>query len=341
MRPLVVRADAGPGIGVGHLMRTLAILEAWRDAGGDGHFVVARGASVIEARCRAEGIGVTSIDVDAGSQRDVEETMAFVTRLEGVLVLDGYRFATDFQDAAVHSGGRCVVVDDHVRLDRYAADVIVDPNVVADELVYLQRAPGARVLAGRRYALLRREFRLRTRNEGNGPVHRVLVGFGGADEERLTEWALTALVSSELDVELCVLVGAANVRRREIARMAASHSAVTVIFDAQNVAEVMASADLAVTAAGTTCSELAFMGLPALVVVTAENQRKVAEGFGSLGSVRVLGDAGEISTTTLLAQFEALVRDEGARRAMTSYGRQAIDGLGAVRVATTVNELIS
>ena len=42
---LVIRADAGARIGIGHVMRSLALAQAWQDAGGDVTFVMAQEAS--------------------------------------------------------------------------------------------------------------------------------------------------------------------------------------------------------------------------------------------------------------------------------------------------------
>ncbi len=340
-RMLVVRADAGPGIGIGHLLRTMAIIEAWRDVGGSAEFVVARGHHVIEGRSAKEGVGVRAIDAAPGSRDDIDATIAATKEANGLLVLDGYVFGTDFHDAARAAGVPCAVVDDHVRLDRYACDVVVDPNVVATARAYQERAPHSRVLAGREYALLRREFRLSPRRDWSERVANVLVSFGGADEERLTEMVVAVMASMRLEANVRVIVGAANSRRSEIERASKSLSRAEVIVDATNMAELMEAADIAISAAGTTCSELAYMGVPALLVVTADNQRPVSEGFSALGTALTLGDADDVTQTTVVAAVERLVSDARRRRSMSKSGRAAIDGLGAVRVATALREVIS
>ena len=49
-----------------------------------------------------------------------------------------------------------------------------------------------------------------------------------------------------------------------------------LVVNAPNMAELMAWADVAISAAGSTAWELACMGLPAALIVVAENQTGIA-----------------------------------------------------------------
>ena len=73
------------------------------------------------------------------------------------VVVDGYHLGSDYQRALKEGGARVLVIDDHAHLDRYHADVLLNQNLGAPD--YRDRAPGARLLIGPHYALLRREFR--------------------------------------------------------------------------------------------------------------------------------------------------------------------------------------
>jgi len=333
---LVVRADVGPEMGMGHFMRSLAIAQAWIDLGGRADLVMACGAAVVDGRCEHEGVALRSLEVEPGSPADAERTISLArSSRASVLLIDGYVFSSDYQERVVRAAIRCAVVDDHARLDWYPADVVVDANLVAVEDAYRERTRG-RVLAGLRYALLRREFRTAVRLEPRPGKRRLLITFGGSDVQGLTERALSVLAG---DVDVTVLVGGANPRAAQIARVAASLPRVRVLVDADNVPDVMARADVALSAAGSTCAELAFMGLPAVVVVTAENQRQVAEGFDRLGAVRVLGEEVRWSDVALQRAVSGLLDDPAARAGMSERGRAAVDGLGALRVAEVLREL--
>src|SRR5207248_2812164 len=102
--------------------------------------------------------------------------------------------------------------------------------------------------------------------------------------------------------------------------------------DPPNMAELMAWADVAVSAAGSTCWELAFMGVPAVAIVCADNQQSVAESLHQAGSVESLGDHSMLSSRDIAAALKCLMRSQRMRRSMSEHGRAIVDGYGAARV---------
>ena len=241
------------------------------------------------------------------------------------------------QRAGRASGARIAVIDDDAAVGEYVAELVVDPNVFAEASRYEDRAEYTRVLAGPRYALLRREI------VGEPlPVERTSVGdrllatFGGADPARVSELFLVAVRG--LPVAATLVVGAANPRVREIETLAMQTPNVRVVYDATDMRTHYACADFAIAAAGGTCFELAFMGVPALVVVTAANQRRVAEGFSSRGAARSLGDTTGVNEETMRGEISALLNDPAARGEMSSRARAIVDGQGAGRVVAAMLE---
>jgi RimJ/RimL family protein N-acetyltransferase len=96
--------------------------------------------------------------------------------------------------------------------------------------------------------------------------------------------------------------------------------------------ELMAWADVAVSAAGTTAWELAFMGLPSLLLVTAQNQARSAAGLAAMGVATSAGwhaDTGEAELSNALA---GLFANPQQRAWMSLAGPALVDGQGAQRV---------
>jgi RimJ/RimL family protein N-acetyltransferase len=96
----------------------------------------------------------------------------------------------------------------------------------------------------------------------------------------------------------------------------------------------MAWADFAIAAAGTTAWELAFMGLPAIVLTLADNQIEVAASLNCAGTCDSLAARGKITTQTIAAAATSLMFDQSRREQMSRLGRQLVDGLGCERVLT-------
>jgi spore coat polysaccharide biosynthesis predicted glycosyltransferase SpsG len=157
---------------------------------------------------------------------------------------------------------------------------------------------------------------------------------GGGDARGVTAEVIRALECVDVDgLEVTVVVGAGNPRFREI-ESAARHAAfaVRLLRDATSMPELMAAADIAVSAGGITSWELAFMGLPAAVCVLAENQRGTAAALGARGIALDLGWHTEMSISEMAGKLSGLARDRSMRLTMSQRGRQLVDGMGADRV---------
>jgi len=100
---------------------------------------------------------------------------------------------------------------------------------------------------------------------------------------------------------------------------------------------LMAWADLAITAGGSTCMELAFMGVPFLVIALAENQKQVMGGFANKGAAVALGWHADLEPIAMAAEIDALARDRSRRESFSRLGQALVDGLGARRVSEVMD----
>ena len=90
---LVIRADASREIGTGHVMRCLALAQAWQDGGGKATFIMAMESPAIEARLNCERIEVVNIKQTPGSAEDAVQTEGVANRHNAQwIVVDGYQF---------------------------------------------------------------------------------------------------------------------------------------------------------------------------------------------------------------------------------------------------------
>lgn len=334
---LLVRADAGPQIGSGHFMRCLALAQAWQEHGETAIFLMAPGAETLGSRLKHDNIREVRLSSQPGSLADAKETSETALRHQAAwVVLDGYQFSSNYQRALKDSIAHLLLFDDLADADRYYADLLLNQNAYATPEMYGNRAGDSTLLLGADYLLLRREFREWPRRDRQiAPSARnLLITFGGSDAENATGGALQALAmlrASPMNVR--VLVGASNPHRNGLERLAAKlpHS-VEFQTDALRIAQEMDWADLAISAAGSTSWELAFMGLPSLLVTLAENQHGCAQYLHSHGIATSLGWHHRVQPAETAAALSALADDPGKRKEMSSRGRALIDGRGAHRI---------
>src|SRR5580693_7805992 len=137
---LVLRTEASVAIGTGHVMRCLALAQAWKDAGGRAIFAMAQATPTVEERLRNEGFEVTRVAAQVGSAADAAETTRLAL-MHGAswVILDSYEFGAEYQESLKRHGMKVLFIDDNGHAGQYSADLVLNPNVHAKEGLYSNR----------------------------------------------------------------------------------------------------------------------------------------------------------------------------------------------------------
>lgn len=326
---VLIRVDCSKSIGMGHAMRCLSLAHALRNSGAEVNFASAAVLPVFTQRLSSDGFDVTHLDAEPGSPDDASMSAACAERMAAdLIVVDGYRFYTDFQSAVSAPGRRVMVIDDNGELAPYRTDVILNHNPYADYSDYASRASGATCLVGAPYTMLRPEFTAYAdwaRETGN--ASRLLVAIGGTDATGVTAQVISALEGVN-ETRLDVTVAA---KAPADAPDTASHK--YAYGPIEDMAAAMAQADAAVIGAGTTLWEAAYMGLPCIALIVADNQVRAGEYFETQRCGYVLDARGGLDNGQLVQAVQTLIADPMRRRAFSENGRRVVDGAGAARVA--------
>ena len=155
MKPLIIRSDASPEIGTGHIMRCIALAEAWQDTGGEVVFILAYDTPALEARLKKEGFRILHISQKSGTIGDADET-ALIAHEHGAdwIVVDGYHFGAEYQKTIKDAGLSLLFIDDYGHADHYYADIVLNQNIYADMSFYPKFESYNRFLLGTKYALI-------------------------------------------------------------------------------------------------------------------------------------------------------------------------------------------
>lgn len=304
---LLLRADGGPGIGNGHVVRSLSLAEAWTARGGEAVLVSRVLSSELRRRAEAVGLSVALVGDETGGI-----TAAVLDRDPAWVVFDGYRFGATHHRAARAAGARVAAIDDHARCGTYDIDLVVDQNLGVTEELYRTLVPArASVLAGSEYVLLGRRFVETAPPELRDPVGRVLVSLGGSPPARAVEVVRAAIAAAGLTARATFLVGGAPVA---------------------DMPGLLRQIDLAIAAAGTTAWELCYFGVPMVLHPIVDNQDSVAAALGDAGAALVVRrDAGADEIQRAAAK---LLDDFRLRVELSAAARRVVDGRGATRVVT-------
>lgn len=332
MKPhtLLFRSDANVFIGTGHVMRCLALAQAWQDVGGAALFAAGEMPEGLRSRlCAQRGLSFAPIEATPASAEDAVATIALAHEISADwVVVDGDRFRSDFLEHLRYAGLQVLLIDDGQDRTTPFANLIVNPNFGASEAFYRAQGTRASVLAGPSYILLRREFQECGEKHSSGKGNRVLITLGGSDPDDLTPRIAAALDSAGLN--LTVVAGAAYSNSHALQGIRGHN--LRVMVDAQNMAELMREADLAVIAAGGTLCELLAVGCVALSYARNTLQMRVVQALASEGAAINMGGTALFDAAALSLAVKRLTRSKSTREQMAARGRRLVDGRGAARV---------
>ncbi|KIH85933.1 UDP-2,4-diacetamido-2,4,6-trideoxy-beta-L-altropyranose hydrolase [Pseudomonas batumici] len=346
---VLIRADASPAIGSGHVARCLSLAQVLRQGGAEvvfacralpGHSlerIAEQGfrALALPAEYAGEEPGA-SIEAPLPWQADIAALGACLVaeaRFDWIVV-DHYGLDHAWQTAARQWARQIAAIDD-LNNRRHAVDILFDQNFTAGDPEYANRClQPCRELFGPHYALIRDEFRREPVPISLQP-RRVLVNFGGLDAAGETWKAMRALADfSELEVDF--IAGTANPMLASIQAMAAGQPRWRVQTFVSDFAALMARADLFIGAGGGTSWERAVLGLPTLCIAVADNQRANAERLAAAGVHVYLGSSDEVDVDSLRQAIGFLLGNVSLRRSLAEQSRRLVDGLGARRFAVAL-----
>jgi UDP-2,4-diacetamido-2,4,6-trideoxy-beta-L-altropyranose hydrolase len=339
---IAIRVDSSMSIGLGHFMRCLALAQAWHEKGGNATFILAEKAPAIEERLKAEGMETAIVAARPGSLEDAKMTMAIAKENNAEwIVLDGYHFGADYQKAIKDAGYRLLCIDDYGHATHYYADLVLNQNISTDASLYMNREPYTRLLLGTRYALLRKEFWPWQGWKRDIPdvAKKLLVTMGGVDPDNVTLQVIHTLEIMDVEgLEGIIVIGGTN-PSLEIIRDAARNSRhnLRIEHNVKNMPELMAWADMAVSAGGSTCWELAFMALPSLIMVLADNQFAVAKALHDHGLSINIGWPKDVRLSDFAKALCDLIKDNASRKEMARIAKSCVDGKGSNRIVKALH----
>lgn len=353
---ILFRVDASTEIGTGHLMRCLTLADALRTVGHNIRFLSRKHAGHLANGIRDRGFSVDELGsrdeanlcgyerwLGTTEAQDAEDCASIIAGFNpDWVVVDHYALGERWESRFRGGSTRILAIDDLAERS-HSCDLLLDQT--------WGRAPGdysglvpqeCECLCGSGYALLRPEFAAQREmslyRRHDGAVRSILVTMGGVDKDNATGQALAALAESGLHPEtnITVVMGESAPWLNAVKTAAENMPWPTqVVSGVSDMAERMAVADLAIGAAGATAWERCCMGLPAILIVLADNQKTVAANLEQAGAAWVIDERSNMATE-LPGLLQALAEDPEKVKTMTNRAAQIADGHGAEHVLAAI-----
>lgn len=318
---IVFRVDGDFNIGLGHLVRSLALANSLRGDGFEIGFLTM--TSLVKEAAEREGYSCWSIK----DKFDWPDTLK-----ADLIITDINHTPVDYMKRLRSSGARLVTFDD-LGQGRDLADLKVDANLSPS-------SGSSRCLYGPDYIILRKEFGQYARREKKieRVIRQILVSMGGSDPSNLTLKVVEALKELNLPILANIIIGRAFGQKERLLESIEGGERFRIEEDAADIPNKMYEADLAVISAGVTMFELACTGTPGIIIAQDEIQAKNLIPFKRQGLFMDLGLKPRIDR--IKESVEELALDYHARLRMSKALKELVDGRGLFRVTRAIKSIL-
>jgi len=342
-------------------MRCLTLADALREEGAECQFVCREHEGHLMDHIRSRGYELHALPKPSENasftselahaiwlgvdwQTDADQThQALASEVLDWLIVDHYALDHRWESALRSSCKRMMAIDDLA--DRqHDCDLLLDQNYGSSAERYRGLiSEDCTQCHGPEYALLKPVYAERRAQlpARDGQVRRVLIYCGGGvDAANLTRLAVQVFQAPELaHIELDIVVGAACAHQSSLEELVAQLGNATIHRQLPDLADLMAKADLAIGAGGSTTWERCCMGLPTTVISIAENQRPACEALSADKLIDYLGHVDQVTSELIRDRVLSFVRNPDLLCDLSERGMGLVDGNGTDRILDEVRAI--
>lgn len=332
---IVFRVDASQNIGIGHLMRCLALSEEFVKRGNTCYFL-SKIDDALETKVKQFNVNVKGLNKDINLSDDLDFLINF-SKQNNIdwIIIDHYEIDTNYIKNIKQKGFRVLCIDDCAQM-HYVSDIVVNQNIGAEKL-NIQTDENTQLLLGPKYVMLRDELLIRNKKVENKEVKKILLTLGGTDNDNFTLKILQSIFKNN---EIIVILGPLNNNYYEISSFSEKIKGnIHIEKSPVNMADIYLDSDIAVSAGGSSCYELAYYGIPNIIVATADNQLKLAQELDNKKVSIFLGKKEVVKLEKIKEHIEYLINDYSLRKSMSQNGKKLIDGKGKVRIVDNIEKI--
>jgi len=345
-KDIIFRCDGASHLGLGHVMRCLALADGFRREGFSHITFMSKDYDTqILNKMRSCNFQVESIPHQADLREDLQRIIKMIERDSGgIIITDSYAIDTHYLKELKNTGAFVMCIDDLAQI-HFPSDVVLNQNMYASEKDYSVETY-TKLLLGTHYTLLRREFLESGKTERliEKGIRSIMVTMGGGEINnqipRVLEGLKDISQGKGAGLVVYVIVGVGYHNQRQLHSPSDEQDLqINIMHNPDNLSKLMAEVDIAITAGGSTCYELAYLGVPSIIISIADNQKKIAERLDEEGVSIYLGHYEDVGIKDIRGSVEMLIANSEKRKKMSERGSKLIDGRGVNRIVREVKEL--
>lgn len=324
---MIIRADGGTGIGMGHIMRTLVLADLLKQHV-DIIYVCNKDYITGIQFLREKGYDVLSFMKD----NLLEELISIEA---ACLLTDNYEIDQDYVSKVRNHFKVVGYIDDNALLT-YEADFILNQNFGAQYIDYNVNND-CELFLGSEYLLVREAFRNKSIKTVRNGVKQVLITVGGSDDLNLMSKLLQMVW--DMDFKFNIVVGPMFPYEQDMIIKYGGLKNI-VIHKQPDMTILMLECDMAISSCGSTLYELGLLGIPTIGISIADNQIPLANRMHSEGLIEYVGEINTLKAGILRENLLELAKDYGKRNTMNRLNQEMFNARGAERAAKRIYNMM-
>lgn len=313
--------EGGVEYGLGHISRCSALYDAFEEFGFSPLMIV-NGDDSVKKKVSEKNVLFNNWIENINQKQLINNA--------DIGVVDSYLASDEHYHYFSQKFSQVVYLDDIIRI-KYPKGIVLNGAPFAEEMDYPEETE-ITYLLGNHYTLLQKPFWSVPPKSIADKIENVLITMGGIDAGNLTVKIIHCLKESFPNIKILIPVAQNLKNLDEIQKQKNAGIKLIVNAGVVEMKNLMTEADIAISSSGQTLFELARMGVPAIAIQTAANQRYSIMGWKKAGFIEYAGEWSDSGLSeNILSCFKKL-ESVSVRKEKSETGVRFIDGQGARRI---------
>lgn len=328
---ILFRVEATPELGLGHLMRCLALAEKFKESVSNTNIVFITSSSAAGEQIKRYGYKLINLSSSKNMVEEIEYYKKYLKK--AIFITDIPDISEDYLRTLKKKVCSVVSIDDGSDTVFYS-DILISPNLNPN--INHKYSSRTQHYSGAKYVILKKAFEKYgiKKKQIKREAKSLFICFGGSDRNNITQKVVNII--QNMDINILIVVGIMYSYYNELVKDIKEYRNIQIKRNAHNMDELIYDADLAIISGGTLLYETCAVRTPAIVICQNREQNRESEFFAENNAAINLGTFDNINEDTARNTILKLISDYDKRELLSKNARQLIDGRGADRIVNII-----
>ena len=335
-KKIIFRVDGNSNLGLGHIFRCIALVEMLKKK--YDFFILTRTDSELKVISKHYNLILIPISINISDEPEwINEKYSCN---EYIIIIDGYKFNSEYQKNLKDKGFGLVFIDDLAE-EKIFADILINhsPNLSSKD--FLKGSNKTKYALGLKYAILRPGFLNITKKlKKLKKINEVFICFGGVDNLDLTNIALEGIIDILSFKKINIVLGASYSHKKIFNTIKKRTKDIFIYrnIDEKKMIYLMNKCQLAIVPSSTILYEICSVKMLVLSGYYVDNQLKINTGFELKKLIYNIGDLRKLRSNDFKIKVNEIISDTNKNHlSYINNQNNSFDGKQSERI----NKLIS